>query len=64
MYHYAKFKHKYYVWDLEDVVTRQEKRERLRRKIESILGIRVENSKQVLRLLTVYENIRERGLTS
>ena len=64
MYHYAKFKHKYWQWDLEDCVTREEKQEKLRKLVEEKLGVEVKNFKQVLRLLTVYEDMRERGLTS
>ncbi len=64
MYHYAKFKHKYWQWDLEDCVTLEEKQEKLRRILEDRLGIKVKNSKQVLRLLNVYQDIRERGLSS
>tara|TARA_B100000749_G_C18402233_1_gene455326 strand:- start:1143 stop:1340 length:198 start_codon:yes stop_codon:yes gene_type:complete len=64
LYHYAKFKHKYWQWDLEDCVTLEEKQEKLRRILEDRLGIKVKNSKQVLRLLNVYQDIRERGLSS
>ena len=64
MYHYAKFKHKYWQWNLEDCVTREEKQEKLRKIIEDRLGIKVKNSKQVLRLLNVYQDIKERGLSS
>ena len=64
MYHYAKFKHKYWQWDLEDCVTLEEKQEKLRRILEDRLGIKVKTSKQVLRLLNVYQDIRERGLSS
>ncbi len=63
MYHYAKFKHKYWQWDLEDSLTLEEKQEDLRLKIEEVLGVKVTSSKQVRRLLNVYEDMRERGLT-
>tara|TARA_B100000745_G_C20013772_1_gene344502 strand:+ start:538 stop:735 length:198 start_codon:yes stop_codon:yes gene_type:complete len=64
LYHYAKFKHKYWQWDLEDCVTSEEKQVKLRKIVEEALGIKVKNSKQVLRLLNVYQDMRERGLTS
>ncbi len=64
LYHYAKFKHKYWMWDLEDIVTLEEKREVLRGMLEEVLGIKVTNSKQVRRLLNVYEDMKERGLIS
>ena len=64
MYHYAKFKQKYWQWDLEDCCTLEEKQEKLRDILERRLGIKVKSSKQVLRLLNVYQDIRERGLSS
>ncbi len=64
MYHYAKFKHKYWMWDLEDCVTLEEKQNELRGRIEKALGVKVVNSRQLRRLLHVYEDMKERGLSS
>ena len=50
MYHYAKFKQKYWQWDKEDCVTSEEKREVLRGRIEEVLGIKVVDSRQIRRL--------------
>ena len=52
------------MWDLEDCVTLEEKQNELRGRIEKALGVKVVNSRQLRRLLHVYEDMKERGLSS
>lgn len=49
-------------WDREDVVTKEEWAIALRKRIAEKLGVSVAKASDVRRLLTRYEQLKERGL--
>ena len=56
-----KFRLKYWQWDLEDVVTKREKSDRLRKWIKEKLGITIVSDVHMRTVLEKYETRKERG---
>jgi hypothetical protein len=60
----SKWRYKHHVWGLEDRLTLTEDAVRNRKILSQILGIRLENAKQVRAALNRYEDYRNKGYVS